>query len=146
MERLFGRKTKKSSVASPTNPSPAVVAEDEGFSVVSNSSSQPVYPNIANPYAANANVVKSSVEQQNGTELARSNSKGGSAYLDGVPFVLSNKCSGGADIDAILARVEGISERVRNVDWASTEYNFNLERSVVSQDLTTTMRRLNARE
>ncbi len=151
MERLFGRKTKKSSTtsASPATTSPgnpAVVAEDEGFSVVSGSSNQPVYPNITNPYAPNVPQTAQSITEQNGLpQKGGKNAPGSaSAYLDGVPFVLSTKCSG-TDLDALVARVEGISERVKNVDWAATEYNFNLEKSVVSQDLATTLSRMNAR-
>ena len=58
----------------------------------------------------------------------------GTSALDGIPFTLSSKCSGGNNLDEVLARVETIAERIRNVDWSTTEYDFRLEKSVISQD------------
>jgi hypothetical protein len=147
MERLFGRKPKKSSASSPSQaaPAPYVASEDEGFSVVSSTpSNQPalyhnfnnVYPTVNPVPAAALNGVSSSSNQTSGG----SNNVG--AYLDGVPFKLSSRCAGVTDLDAISARVEHITERIRNVDWSAADYDFRLERSVVSQDITNSLRRL----
>lgn len=128
MERLFGRsKVKKSSSSnnSPTVPA-SVTGEDEGFSLVTTP------PPIVEPP-----VQKPAYQQQQ--SICRS-------YLDGVPFVLNTKvCSTSSnDLDQILARIEGLSERVKSVDWTATDYDFRLERSVVEQDISATLRRLHA--
>lgn len=145
MERLFGRKTKKTSTSSnPLPVSPTVTNEDEGFSIVShpasiypNVSPAPQYPVVNTLPASNSPVV---------TQASVSSSSGASAYLEGVPFVLNTRCSGGSDLDAVLARVESIAERIRNVDWQAADYDFRLERSVLSQEsmITDSLQRLHA--
>ena len=137
MERLFGRsKAKKSSTTNPdSSPSNAAVTnEDEGFAIVSNNQAM-VPPPSSNFYP----VLKP--ELPNGTRgdavpsaASRQTSVGASA-LDGIPFTLSSKCCGGNDLDEVLARVESIAERIRNVDWSTTEYDFRLEKSVINQDI-----------
>jgi len=152
MDRLFGRsKTKKSSTpqtpASPSNPT--VSAEDEGFAVVSAPAATP--PSNNNPYSNNTPTypvlkpeVPNGVKEPN-TDTYKSQmsstSTGASAYLDGIPFVLSSKCSGGTDHDQTLAKVESIAERIRSVDWSATQYDFRLEKSVMSQEVTNSLNR-----
>ena len=136
MERLFGRsKAKKSTSsnqdASPASPSNAAVTnEDEGFSIVTNNPAivqAPQLPSNMYPVLTPAlpNGTKGQTERQTSV---------GTSALDGIPFTLSSKCSGGNDLDEVLARVENIAERIRNVDWSTTEYDFRLEKSVISQD------------
>ena len=144
MERLFGRsKSKKSSTANPDQPSSpsnaAVINEDEGFAIVSNNQAMGPPP-VSNFYP----VLKPELpngQRDNLPTTSRQTSVGASA-LDGIPFTLSSKCSGGNDLDEVLARVENIAERIRNVDWSTTEYDFRLEKSVVSQDLSNSLRGL----
>jgi len=145
MERLFGRsKSKKSSTANPdqgpSSPSnAAVINEDEGFAIVSNNQAM-APPPVSNFYP----VLKPELPNGQRDTLpttSRQTSVGASA-LDGIPFTLSSKCSGGNDLDEVLARVENIAERIRNVDWSTTEYDFRLEKSVVSQDLSNSLRGL----
>lgn len=155
MERLFGRsKPKKTSTSSnpgPASPSTnaAVTNEDEGFAIVSNpnppaAASNPyvaanLYPNVPPcPYP----IAKPELPNGNDSSKTQTGSSGSSAYLDGVPFTLSSRCSGGTDLDEVLARVENIAERIRRVDWAATDYDFRLEKSVMSQDIGNTLRRM----
>lgn len=148
MERLFGRsKPKKSSTSSnpgPASPSTnvAVTNEDEGFAIVSNPTpptAATLYPNVPPcPYP----IAKPELPNGNESSKVQTSSSGSSAYLDGVPFSLSSRCSGSTDLDEVLARVESIAERIRRVDWAATEYDFRLEKSVASQDITNSLRRL----
>lgn len=154
MERLFGRgKSKKSSTAS--NPSPsspsntaAVTNEEEGFSVVSNivpppPAPQSLYPNVNSPYPVIKPELPNGGPTTTNTQVS-SGSSGSSAYLDGIPFSLSSRCSGGNELDEVLARVENIAERIRNVDWSATEYDFRLEKSVITQDITNSLNRMHA--
>ena len=130
MERLFGRskKEKKVSDASPSNAT--VTNEDDGFAIVSNNQStvQPPALPPTNVYPVLAPELPNGTRQQTN----RQNSVAASA-LDGVPFTLSSKCSGSNELDEVLARVENIAERIGNVDWSTTEYDFRLEKSVISQ-------------
>ena len=154
MERLFGRgKSKKSS----TQNSPIVSNEDEGsgFAVVSNTppptgqqaaAATSIYPSVnSSPYPVlNPSVATSSSspmnqgsnDQQSSTTptVERNNSVVG-AYLDGIPFSLSTKCIGDSNVDEVTARIERLAERIRCVDWNSTEYDFRLEKSVVNEDV-----------
>ena len=132
MERLFGRsKAKKSTSlnqdASPASPSNAAVTnEDEGFSIVTNNPATVQAPQLpSNMYPVLTPALPNGTKGQTSV---------GTSALDGIPFTLSSKCSGGNDLDEVLARVENIAERIRNVDWSTTEYDFRLEKSVISQD------------
>jgi len=145
MERLFGRsKTKKSSTSNPdvgpSSPSnAAVINEDEGFAIVSNNQAMVTPPPTASNFYP---VLKPELPNGRREDLpttSRQTSVGASA-LDGIPFTLSSRCSGGNDLDEVLARVENIAERIRNVDWSTTEYDFRLEKSVISQDLSNSLR------
>jgi len=144
MERLFGRsKAKKSSTqdVGPASPSNAAVTnEDEGFAIVSNNQAMVVPPSLpaSNVYPVLTPELPNGRREDQPATL-RQTSVGASA-LDGIPFTLSSKCSGGNDLDEVLARVENIAERIRNVDWSTTEYDFRLEKSVISQDLGNSMR------
>jgi len=153
MERLFGRgKSKKSST---TQNTPIVSNEDEGsgFAVVSNTppptgqqaAAASIYPSVnSSPYPVlNPSVATSSSpmnqgsnDQQSSTTptVERNNSVVG-AYLDGIPFSLSTKCIGDSNVDEVTARIERLAERIRCVDWNSTEYDFRLEKSVVNEDV-----------
>ena len=119
--------------------------EEEGFAIVNtppppvtNSAFQSPYP-ILNPTASNASelVSSSSAAAASGVSSGASSSGGSSssAFLDGIPFVLSSRCQGGNDLDEVVARVESIAERVKSVDWSASNYDFRLERSVLSQEL-----------
>ena len=147
MDRLFGRKTKKSTASNSSPSNPTVTNEEEGFAIVNtppppppltNSAFQSPYP-ILNPTASNASelVSSSSAAAASGVSSGASSSGGSSssAFLDGIPFVLSSRCQGGNDLDEVVARVESIAERVKNVDWSASNYDFRLERSVLSQEL-----------
>ena len=145
MERLFGRKSKKPSNA---NASPVVTNEDEGFAIVN---PPPALPTSAAPYpilnpTALTNSSTGPPHTTSGTGSGSSTSGGGSnsAFLDGIPFALSSKCQGGSgsDLDEVLARVETIAERVRNVDWSSAEYDFRLEKSVLSQEISNSLQQV----
>lgn len=137
MERLFGRsKTKKSTSSnqdvSPASPSNAAITnEDDGFAIVSNNQAgvQAPQPSSTSMYP----ILKPELPNGTKDQPERQTSVGASA-LDGIPFTLSSKCSGGNNLDEVLARVETIAERIRNVDWSTTEYDFRLEKSVISQD------------
>ena len=145
MERLFGRgKTKKASNPSPVVPvSPsntAVTTEDEGFAIVTStriSGTGPnIYPDVHTQYpVVNPKVPNGASPSSAQVPYGKQNSSGNStAYLDGIPFVLSSRCSGN-DLDEVIARVENIAERIRKVDWSTMiDYDFRLEKSVVSQD------------
>ena len=150
MERLFGRgkkDSKKSSTSTPNSqasPSALVTNEEEGFAVVSQPPA-PLYPSVPqasypvlNPIAPISNgdfKNQSSTQRQTSTVAA---------YLDGIPFTLH--CSGNAgEVDEITARIERVAERIRNVDWASTEYDFRLERSVLNEDLNHSLQRMQSR-
>ena len=133
MDRLFGRKTKKSSTTNPVNTSPSnpvVTNEDEGFAIVNPAPPMPTPYPILNASATVASAAPASVAP------TISGGTSSSAFLDGIPFALSSKCQGGgsSDLDDIVARVENIAERVRSVDWSAANYDFRLERSVLSQD------------
>ena len=136
MERLFGRsKAKKSTSsnqdASPASPSNAAVTnEDEGFSIVTNNPAIVQAPQLpSNMYPVLTPALPNGTKGQTDRQTSV-----GTSALDGIPFTLSSKCSGGNDLDEVLARVENIAERIRNVDWSTTEYDFRLEKSVISQD------------
>jgi len=151
MERLFGRgKSKKSS----TQNTPITSNEDEGsgFAVVSNTpptigqqaAAASIYPSVnSSPYpvlnpsvATSSPMNQGSNDQQSSTtsNVERNNSVVG-AYLDGIPFSLSTKCIGDSNVDEVTARIERLAERIRCVDWNSTEYDFRLEKSVVNEDV-----------
>lgn len=49
--------------------------------------------------------------------------------------------SGENDLDAILARAEAASEKLKSINWGAYEYDFGLEKSVIEQDITATMKR-----
>ena len=159
MERLFGRgKSKKSS----TQNTPIVTNEDEGsgFAVVSNTPPPPsggqqassIYPSVnSSPYpvlnpsvATSSPMNQGSNDQQSSTTptVERNNSVVG-AYLDGIPFSLSAKCVGDSNVDEVTARIERLAERIRCVDWNSTEYDFRLEKSVVNEDVNSSLMRMN---
>lgn len=149
MDRLFGRSKTKKSTTSPASPSTvAVTTEDEGFAVVSTpvqagtTSTPSPYPNIGSSYP----ILKPELPNGNTTGTptvpSSSNSSGASAYLDGIPFVLSSKCNGGTEHDNTLAKVESIAERIRSVDWNSTQYDFRLEKSVLSQEISGSLGRV----
>jgi len=150
MERLFGRgkkDSKKSSTSTPNSqasPSALVTNEEEGFAVVSQ---PPLYPTVPQaPYPVLNPSVAPSVsngEFRNQSSTQRQTSTV-AAYLDGIPFTLH--CSGNAgEVDEITARIERVAERIRNVDWASSEYDFRLERSVLNEDLNHSLQRLQIR-
>lgn len=155
MERLFGRsKTKKStssnqSQASPS--SPFVANEDEsGFAVVSNPTPPPLYPNVNSTYPvlnpAPATSVTNSTSNNDQAQVTHQRQQSiVGAYLDGVPFALTARCAGSSDVDEATARIERIKDRIQNVDWSSTEYDFRLERSVLNEDLNGSLMRLHAR-
>ena len=146
MDRLFGRKTKKSTASNSSPSNPTVTNEEEGFSIVNaapppaTNSTQSPYP-ILNPMASNASEVGSTTVPgvSSGSSTGGSSS---SAFLDGIPFVLSSKCQGGNDLDEVVARVESIAERVKNVDYSASNYDFRLERSVLSQELPNSMQQM----
>ena len=136
MERLFGRSKAKKSTSSnqdvsPASPSNAAVTnEDEGFSIVTNNPAIVQAPQLpSNMYPVLTPALPNGTKGQTDRQTSV-----GTSALDGIPFTLSSKCSGGNDLDEVLARVENIAERIRNVDWSTTEYDFRLEKSVISQD------------
>ena len=149
MERLFGRSkkdSKKSSTStanSQASPSALVTNEEEGFAVVSQ---PPLYPSVPQASYPVLNPIAPSVsngEFKNHTSTQRQTSTV-AAYLDGIPFTLH--CSENAgEVDEITARIERVAERIRNVDWGTTEYDFRLERSVLNEDLNHSLQRLNSR-
>ena len=161
MERLFGRgKSKKSS----TQNTPIISNEDEGsgFAVVSNtppppsssgqqevsihpnvnSSPYPVLnPSVATPFPMNQG--SNDLQQSSATPNVERNNSVVGAYLDGIPFSLSAKCVGDSSLDEVTARIERLAERIRCVDWNSTEYDFRLEKSVVNEDVNSSLMRMN---
>ena len=113
MERLFGRsKAKKSTSsnqdASPASPSNAAVTnEDEGFSIVTNNPAIVQAPQLpSNMYPVLTPALPNGTKGQTDRQTSV-----GTSALDGIPFTLSSKCSGGNDLDEVLARVENIAER-----------------------------------
>ena len=143
MERLFGRKSKK---PSNSNASPVVTNEDEGFAIVN---PPPPLPSSTTPYpilnpTVTANTSTAPPYTTSGTGSSASGGGSNSAFLDGIPFALSSKCQGGSgsDLDEVLARVETIAERVRSVDWSSTDYDFRLEKSVLSQEISNSLQQV----
>lgn len=152
MERLFGRgkKDAKKSSSSITNPqaspsSTLVASDDESFTFVSTPPQQPLYPSVpAYPVLKPTPASSTSNGEVSQSSTQRQLSSVG-AYLDGIPFTLTTKSAGGTDIDETTARIERISERIRNVDWSSTEYDFRLERSVLNEDLNRSLMRLQSR-
>ena len=145
MDRLFGRKPKKSTTTSNSSPAnPTVTNEEEGFAVVNTSPqvTHTPYP-ILNPLASNNSAIQTAVPGGDSGGSTASGSTSSSAYLDGIPFVLSSKCKGGNnDLDEVLARVESIAERVKNVDWSASNYDFRLERSVLSQEVPNSLQQM----
>jgi len=55
--------------------------------------------------------------------------------LDGVQFQLSPRLATDSQLDQIVFSVETVMSRVKNVDWTSMDYNFNLERSILTSEL-----------
>eukprot|EP00088_Acartia_fossae_P052955 TRINITY_DN6003_c0_g2_i1.p1 TRINITY_DN6003_c0_g2~~TRINITY_DN6003_c0_g2_i1.p1 ORF type:complete len:175 (+),score=40.06 TRINITY_DN6003_c0_g2_i1:77-601(+) len=73
-----------------------------------------------------------------GGHNANSNTRPASAQnhpLDGVQFQLSPRLATDSQLDQIVVSVESVMSRVKNVDWASLDYNFTLERSILSTDI-----------
>ena len=139
MNRLFGRSTKKPSGTNPAQEQPDHPPEEDGFTVVAAeerpTATIPAISN-ANPYGYNtpAYPVGSSQVQ------AATPTKPPVHYLDGVPFVMGGG-SAEYDLDTILARAEAASERLKSINWGAYEYDFSLEKTVIEQDVTATMRR-----
>ena len=143
MNRLFGKSKKQSTSQNQEQPDNSG-EEDSGFTVVATpeqpanisttTSSQKPYgystPGVTvPPYAVGGNQAQ-----------APSTSKPPVHYLEGIPFVLGSG-SGETDLDAILARAEAASERLKTINWGAYEYDFGLEKSVIEQDITATMKR-----
>lgn len=60
-------------------------------------------------------------------------------------FTTFTKCPEYFQSDATTARIESLSERLKFVNWASMEYDFNIEKSVIQDvGITDTLRRLHA--
>ena len=142
MNRLFGKSKKQST--SQFHEQPENSEEDSGFTVVA-TPEQPAVVSAAstnaNPYGySTPNVTNTPYAIGGNKALAPAASNPPVHYLEGIPFVLG--CgSGENDLDAILARAEAASEKLKNINWGAYEYDFGLEKSVIEQDITATMKR-----
>lgn len=151
--RLFGRSTKKSSAPSNSGQEQADnSAEDDGFTVVAAEEQPPLIQisnaqpsvNSSNPYGYTTPGYSPYPVGSSQTQAAAP-AKKPVHYLDGVPFVLGNGSSE-SDIDAILARVESASEKLKSINWGVYEYDFGIEKTVIEQDITATMKRMKSRD
>lgn len=144
MNRLFGKSKKQPTSQFQEQPDNSG-EEDSGFTVVA-TPEQPAVASTAtsstNPYGYSTPGVTIPPYAVGGNQAqAPSSSKPPVHYLEGIPFVLGSG-SGETDLDAILARAEAASERLKNINWGAYEYDFGLEKSVIEQDITATMKRM----
>ena len=142
MNRLFG-KSKKQSITQFHEQPDNSGEEDSGFNVVA-TPEQPAIastPNINAPYGYSQQIITSAPYAVGGDKpQAPAAATPPVHYLEGIPFELGGG-SGENDLDAILARAEAASERIKSINWGAYEYDFGLEKSVIEQDITATMKR-----
>lgn len=144
MNRLFG-KSKKQPVNQAQEQPDNSGEEDSGFTVIA-APEQPAIVTNSNsstsPYGYQPPAVPNSPYAIGSTQVqAPSTSKPPVHYLEGIPFVLGGG-TGENDLDAILARAEAAAERLKHINWGAYEYDFGLEKSVIEQDITATMKRM----
>jgi len=143
MNRLFGKSKKQPTSQFHEQPDNSgeedsgftVVATPEQPAVVTTSNTNPQYgysqQNITStPYSVGGNKPQTPAAATPPVH-----------YLEGIPFQLGSG-STETDLDAILARAEAASERLKSINWGAYEYDFGLEKSVIEQDITATMKRM----
>ena len=143
MNRLFGKSKKQTTSQFHEQPENSG-EEDSGFTVVAT----PEQPAVVSTASANVNPYGYSTPNVTNTPYAIGGNKAQAPaasnppvhYLEGIPFVLGSS-SGENDLDAILARAEAASEKLKSINWGAYEYDFGLEKSVIEQDITATMKR-----
>ena len=143
MNRLFGKSKKQPASQFHEQPDNSG-EEDSGFTVVAAQEQAAAIitnPSNTNPYGYSTPAVASPPYAIGGNQAqAPASTKPPIHYLEGIPFVLGGG-SGEHDLDAILARAEAASERLKSINWGAYEYDFSLEKSVAEQDITATMKR-----
>ena len=144
MNRLFGKSKKQPASQFHEQPDNSG-EEDSGFTVVA-TPEQPAAistgPSNTSPYGYSTPAVASPPYAIGGNQAQTpASAKPPVHYLEGIPFVLGGGSGGEQDLDAILARAEAASEKLKSINWGSYEYDFGLEKSVAEQDITATMKR-----
>ena len=143
MNRLFGKSKKQTPSQFHEQPDNSG-EEDSGFTVVATPEQPAVVATTntnTNPYGYPIPSGASTSYAIGGTKAqAPAAAKPPVHYLEGIPFVLGS-ASGENDLDAILARAEAASEKLKSINWGAYEYDFGLEKSVIEQDITATMKR-----
>lgn len=143
MNRLFGKSKKQPANQAQEQPDNSG-EEDSGFTVVAVPEPPIVIPaatSSTNPYGySSPGVTNSPYAVGSNQAQTPASTRPPVHYLEGVPFVLGSG-AGENDLDAILARAEAASERLKSINWGAYEYDFGLEKSVIEQDITATMKR-----
>jgi len=57
------------------------------------------------------------------------------APLDGVLFQLSPRLTTDSELEYMTTAVDAVMSKIKSMDWAAFDYNFNLERSVLANDI-----------
>ena len=141
MNRLFGKSKKQPASQFQEQPDNSG-EEDSGFTVVA-APEQPatVSTTSSTAYSYGTPSATSPPYAVSGSQAqVPASAKPPVHYLDGIPFVLGGGC-GETDLDATLARAEAATNRLKSVNWGAYEYDFGLEKSVIEQDITATMKR-----
>eukprot|EP00092_Neocalanus_flemingeri_P011669 GFUD01012574.1.p1 GENE.GFUD01012574.1~~GFUD01012574.1.p1 ORF type:complete len:171 (-),score=62.15 GFUD01012574.1:56-568(-) len=55
--------------------------------------------------------------------------------LDGVHFALSHRLTTDTELQYMATAVDSVMARLKSIEWASLEYNFTLERSVLDSQV-----------
>jgi len=137
MFRLFGKSKRDTGTYSPegSNASPDHEEQEgaEGFTVLEPKSSVGVPSHDIPPSYNSVTQLPYQLPGRGGGNLpapARQNSTP-SNPLAGVQFTLSPRLTTDTEIQYITAAVDSVMARVKGIEWAAFEYNFNLEQSVL---------------
>ena len=166
VSRWFGgssKKQPKSDVNPPLTPSEN--QDEDGFTHISgsqqssanNRSSFPGYPSLSPGADGFPPHPPEKPRSESSTNVAGSysvNTASGHA-LDGVRFVLAGACSAtstssttgtsaSSDVEKLVESVETRLRKLESLTYNADYYDFNLEKSVMQEDITATMRRMQA--
>jgi len=143
--RLFGKSTKKDP-PSPGSNNSSDLSEREGdhnFTLIDqappapNSEAPPTYQSLNQlPYQLPQHQNRGGAGAAGGPGVKPAKLQSQLSHpLEGVVFHLSPKLATDSELDQMTQTVDNLMSRMKSMEWAAFDYNFALEKSVLSSDL-----------